>query len=320
VSQIEDITEHRRRAEELRETQERFRLAFELAPVGMMLTDLSESSCGSLLRVNQALCRMLGYSEEQLLRRTVSDITHPEDRAADRDVLGSARASSGSSTTCESRYLRADGSTVWVMVHSGTVCGESGDPEYAVTQVQEITVQRSARRGSTLAVLYCDLDRFKPINDRLGHAAGDFVLQAVAGRIRTAIRPTDTIARIGGDEFVVVCEDLRHEQEAEVIRRRILTGVAVPLSLPGGEVVEFGVSVGLTTSSGPGLDAQELLNLADLAMYERKKSSRDRAGGTAGDPGPTVRVRLVAGSSHQSEPGRLEEPDRPRMLRADPAG
>jgi diguanylate cyclase (GGDEF)-like protein/PAS domain S-box-containing protein len=337
VSQIEDITEHRRRAEELRETQERFRLAFELAPVGMMLTDLTEGSRGSLLRVNQAMCRLLGYSAEELLRRTVSDLTHPEDRGADRQELGARHTRGGESATYENRYLRADGSTVWVMVHSGTVCDAAGNPEYAVTQVEEITVlraerqrmadlalqdaltgvgnrallndrlelavERTARRGSTLAVLYCDLDRFKPINDSFGHAAGDVVLQAVAGRIRTAIRPSDTIARIGGDEFVVVCEDLDREEQAEIIRQRILTSVAVPLILPGGNVVEFGVSVGLTTSSGPGLDAQELLNLADLAMYERKKAAHDLHGVRAGDAGPTVRVRLQAGANSPEEAG-----------------
>jgi len=127
-------------------------------------------------------------------------------------------------------------------------------------------------------VLLCDLDAFKPVNDEHGHAAGDAVLRAVAHRIRGAVRPADTVARIGGDEFVVLCEDLEGPDAADTIARRIRGAMAEPFDL-GRARVRVGISVGTAVGEGPGLEADALLAVADEHMYREKRRPREPAAG-----------------------------------------
>lgn len=142
---------------------------------------------------------------------------------------------------------------------------------------------RGLRRGSHVAVLYADLDGFKPVNDTLGHRAGDLLLAEVARRIDSAIRPGDTAARLGGDEFVVVCEDLTVREEAEAVIGRIAAEVARPVRVEGTEV-QVTASIGLALAE-PSSTPESLLAQADASMYEAKdRRSRDRAG-----PGPSPR-------------------------------
>jgi diguanylate cyclase (GGDEF)-like protein/PAS domain S-box-containing protein len=125
------------------------------------------------------------------------------------------------------------------------------------------------RRGTELAVLFCDLNRFKMINDSLGHEAGDNVLIAAAGRLRAAVRAGDTVARLSGDEFVIVCEDVGDSPGAEKIAARIHTEFARPLHL-NGRRIHLSCSVGIAYGSGRSSD--EVLRNADMAMYRAKKA------------------------------------------------
>ena len=132
---------------------------------------------------------------------------------------------------------------------------------------------RLARNKASLAILFVDLDRFKMVNDSLGHAAGDEVLLQVADRLRRALRPADTIARFGGDEFVIVCEEIRTKAEAEVIVRRVSNGLARPFRVADQDVVLTG-SIGVVMNSDPTADPETLLRDADTAMYRAKERGR----------------------------------------------
>jgi diguanylate cyclase (GGDEF)-like protein/PAS domain S-box-containing protein len=134
---------------------------------------------------------------------------------------------------------------------------------------------RVTETGARLAVMFVDLDRFKTVNDSLGHGVGDALLIDVARRITSTLRPSDTVARLGGDEFAVLCEGLGHGAEAAELARRVVDAFAEPLSLSGRSHVVT-VSVGVAVC-GPGLDEPgALLRAADVAMYEAKAGGRNR--------------------------------------------
>ncbi|MEV6595361.1 GGDEF domain-containing protein [Actinoplanes sp. NPDC051346] len=120
------------------------------------------------------------------------------------------------------------------------------------------------------AVLFCDLDGFKPVNDRLGHAAGDALLVAVGARLRGAVRETDLVSRFGGDEFVVICHGDDPRAAVEAVCERIRAAVREPIGIAGDQV-RVGLSVGVAFA-GPGATTDDLINRADLAMYQAKQS------------------------------------------------
>jgi diguanylate cyclase (GGDEF)-like protein len=132
-----------------------------------------------------------------------------------------------------------------------------------------------SRRPGVLGVLFVDVDRFKLINDSLGHAKGDQVLVTVADRLRAALRPGDTVARFGGDEFVVLCEDLGDPSEATVIAERFRERMAQPMVVDGAEYV-VSVSTGIALAASPVVSADDLLRDADAAMYQAKDEGRNQ--------------------------------------------
>jgi len=131
---------------------------------------------------------------------------------------------------------------------------------------------RDARTGDTTGVLFLDLDNFKSVNDRYGHAVGDAVLRTIADRLREAVRPSDTVARMGGDEFVILVEQAT-DAGLTVLVDRLRSTVRVPLAVHG-TTLEVGVSVGVARAEGGDADAQGLLSRADFAMYQAKRSER----------------------------------------------
>jgi diguanylate cyclase (GGDEF)-like protein/PAS domain S-box-containing protein len=303
-----DVTQVRRDEEALREGEERFRLAFDRAPIGMAMSSLQPESYGTFRRVNDALCAMLGYSTEDLLQHTFVDLTHPDDRAGDIDKIARWLAQDEDSVTFEKRFVHADGHVVHALLNSGVVRAADGAPLHSVTQVIDISerraeaerlaalalqdsltglanrtlftdrlthaLNRAQRHQRPLSVLFCDLDRFKAVNDTYGHASGDDLLVEVARRIRRTVRPSDTVARLGGDEFVIVCEDLT-DDTGEAIAERVRTALEEPFRLSVGQV-RIGVSIGVATvtpadATATGLTAEELLAMADKRMYADKR-------------------------------------------------
>jgi diguanylate cyclase (GGDEF)-like protein len=131
---------------------------------------------------------------------------------------------------------------------------------------------RSVRSGRALAVLFVDLDGFKAVNDRYGHACGDLLLKQVADRMRDGLRGMDTLARLGGDEFTVLCEDLEDVDEAVAIAERLAESLAPPFRIEGSETTISG-SVGIAMGR-PSEDGSAVLRRADAAMYRAKARGR----------------------------------------------
>ena len=287
-----------------RVAEERFRIAFDNAPVGMMLGDLERQRYVS---VNRALCELLGRDEAELRLTDWRSITHPDD--IEREEQEFARIATGdlSPLTLEKRYLRPDGSLVWALLKATVVAEGEGCPLLLVAQVVDLTdrkeaetrlahqalhdhltglpnralfLDRAARAielgaGTGVAMLFLDLDRFKVVNDSLGHDAGDRLLRATADRLAEAIRPTDTLARFAGDEFAVLCENVTSVEDAVGVAARLISCLEPPVTLGASEVV-ISASVGVALPRGAHTSADLLLRDADTAMYLAKDRGRGR--------------------------------------------
>jgi diguanylate cyclase (GGDEF)-like protein len=138
----------------------------------------------------------------------------------------------------------------------------------------ELALARSRRSHHRVAVLFCDIDHFKVVNDSLGHGAGDRLLVALAERLRDALRPGDTVGRFGGDEFVILCDDLATDHDAVVIAERVHAEVHEPLTIEATEVFAA-VSIGIAFSQ-PGTEPETMIRDADAAMYLAKERGRAR--------------------------------------------
>jgi diguanylate cyclase (GGDEF)-like protein/PAS domain S-box-containing protein len=300
-----DITPRRAVETELREAQERFRQAFDNAAIGMCLVGRDMR----FIQVNPALCAMLGYPEEQLLRLTVPDVTHPDQVDASMDALRDLSGGGTASVHLEKQYLRSDGQPLWARVSVSAVHDESGAVSYFVTQIQDDTqrraaeellvhramhdpltglpnrvlltdrlaleLERSRRHLSLTAVLFVDLDGFKTINDNLGHDVGDQVLVEVSQRLRSNIRPSDTAARLGGDEFVILCPDMQSEENVRSVSARLARALAAPIVLDRMEAAVT-ASIGVALDVGAQETAEDLIRDADAAMYNAKSRGKNR--------------------------------------------
>jgi len=288
-----------------RESEERFRSAFEEAMLGTYLT----SPKGRMLRVNPAFAGMLGRSPEELIGKGFQELTHPDDVGSSVAEVQRTLAGRQQGFSTEKRYLHADGRTVWANLSSSLVRDGDGAPVHFVTQVQDITARkageeelrhqalhdpltglpnrtllldrleqalRHARRLETsVAVLFVDIDRFKVVNDSLGHSVGDSVLKQVVPRLQEAVRGADTVARFGGDEFVILCEDLDSELRAVHIAERVRRELHAPFHL-GNDDHFLAASIGISVSGREGEDAGDLLRDADAAMYLAKAAGGAR--------------------------------------------
>jgi diguanylate cyclase (GGDEF)-like protein/PAS domain S-box-containing protein len=291
----------------LRLSEERFRVAFEDAPIGMALVDLTERVPGRIVHVNKAFSNLTGYSEAELIAMTPSDLADPDERADDVEGLERMIRGESPSHQREGPIRHAHGEKVWVHLTMRAVQDQNGEPQYAIVQIADITARRAAedrlvfqalhdpltglsnrrvlmdrlqhelddlsRRNTAVAVFYLDLDRFKRINDDLGHEAGDQLLIEVSRRIETAMRPPDTVARLGGDEFVVVCSGLADEADGIGIADRLLDAISQPVTLAGRAVV-VSPSIGVAFTRSADDDPVELLRRADTAMYRAKGRGR----------------------------------------------
>ncbi len=306
VAQIEDVGEGVRARTALAEAEERFRRAFDDAPIGMGLVRPD----GRWLRANRTLTEITGYSEEQLLELTFQDITHPDDLDADLDSAARLLAGETRSYQVEKRYLRSDGQTIWVRLSVSLVRGADGEPLHFVSQIEDVSERRRAerelkrlaehdslmgllnrrrlheelqrellrlrRQHRRAALLFLDVDKFKRVNDSLGHKAGDEVLQAVACRLTGRLRSTDVVARLGGDEFAVLLLDTGDPGDVHRIAGELAEAVRRTPVYAGEATVDVTVSIGVVLLSEDTPADADALIAADNAMYEAKRSGRDR--------------------------------------------
>jgi diguanylate cyclase (GGDEF)-like protein/PAS domain S-box-containing protein len=321
IAVANDVTNQRQAELALRESEQRFRLAFDAASVGMCMVSLDPASLGRLLRANQAMCTFTGYPEQELLTLDVGQLMAvPED--AEATPPGLAAMARGDVTKLRRELLcrHADGSDVWGLLSSSTVNPADGSPPYAIALVEDITARKRAEAALThqalhdgltglanrsllldrleqalrsqdraslrVGVAYLDLDGFKQVNDGAGHAAGDELLVQVADRLRRSVRPGDTVGRLGGDEFAVVCTGLGEAKDLNAVAARVLEAVREPFLLPSGTFTisaSIGVAVAEERSTG-----EQLLASADTAMYTAKRAGRDRV--TVTDPQQQARA------------------------------
>jgi diguanylate cyclase (GGDEF)-like protein/PAS domain S-box-containing protein len=301
-----DLTERKKAEEALKESEERFRTAFEDAPIGVALVGLDRSH----LRVNRAYCQMLGYSQEELLAKPHPEIIHPDDREKSADRIQGILEEGAKPYAIERRYIHADGHAVWSLSNITLIRDSEGEPSHFVCLHEDITerkrmeeqlrheafcdsltglpnralflnrlehaLSKTSREGGTVAVLFMDLDDFKAVNDSLGHDVGNDVLVQVAARLETFVRPGDTVGRIFGDEFAVLLEAPAGMEEARRISERIQEGLDAPFDVNGQEVF-VSSSIGIARGETPEDQPREVLRQADLAMYAAKSRGKTQA-------------------------------------------
>jgi diguanylate cyclase (GGDEF)-like protein/PAS domain S-box-containing protein len=279
---------------------------FESPAIGMAVQSLD----GRWLAVNDALAEMLGYSPNELITMTFHDITHPDDIAENADLLQRLAIGSERRFQMEKRYIHRNGSLVSAILTVSVVTDRYGNPLRFVSQVQDITartqletqlmykashdvltglpnralfmdrlehaLQRLQRDNGQIAVMFLDLDGFKAVNDQYGHDQGDRLLVEIGRRLRACARAGDTVARLGGDEFTILLEQVRHPSIATEVAQRVRETLAYPIML-GEHVTTISPSIGIVISSGTGDTAEAILHDADTAMYQAKRTGKDRA-------------------------------------------
>jgi diguanylate cyclase (GGDEF)-like protein/PAS domain S-box-containing protein len=301
-----DITEQRNAQVALEMSEERFRLLAENAVDVVYRFSVGESP--QFDYVNPAVESALGYTPEEFYDDPglIVRVTHDEDVDQIR-LLGADGVDSVQSM--QLRMIRRDGTQVWTEHRiaplrdaSGRVVAATGiardvtalkvkeaylshralhDPltglpnRVLLLDRLEAALARIRRHQGFLAVLYLDLDRFKTVNDNLGHEVGDRLLQAVARRLQDTLRPSDSVGRLGGDEFAAILPDLHDPTEAMQVAERLLTAVAEPVDLGEGSLVTT-VSIGVASGGDGDASAGELLRRADFAMYTAKDHGRAR--------------------------------------------
>jgi diguanylate cyclase (GGDEF)-like protein/PAS domain S-box-containing protein len=273
---------------------------------------VSTNFWGRVTYLNIVAERMTGWTQAQASGRAVDDVFRLID-AASRDPIATptARAIIENRTVglgADCMLIRNDGAELAIETSAAPIHDRHGGVIGAVMVAHDVTVarelshrlarlalhdsltdvpnrtlfgdrldqamMRAHRAGSSVAVLYIDLDRFKHINDSLGHAVGDELLKSVAHRLQSCVRSSDTVSRQGGDEFLVLLADVAHPRDASVCAEKILEALDAPLRL-GAHDLRITASIGIATFPGDAEDAESLLRNADFAMYQAKYSGRN---------------------------------------------
>jgi diguanylate cyclase (GGDEF)-like protein/PAS domain S-box-containing protein len=294
-----------RHIDALRESEQRFRSAFDhAAGMGLVAPD------GRWVQVNKSLCDMLGFSEAELLLGTFQRITHPDDLNLILEQLNKLREGTISSLQLEQRYFHKTGQVRWVLLSVATIKDTQSHSANLIFQMQDISDRKQAEKKLVhdafhdaltglpnrmffmdqlkqsvqrvkrtqqlpFAVLFLDFDKFKIINDSLGHMVGDQLLIAIAKRLRAGVRPGDTVARLGGDEFTILLDSLKSPDDAIDMARRLLSNLSEHFKVPGREVF-ITASIGVALSTCGYEHAEDVLRDADTAMYRAKSLGRAR--------------------------------------------
>jgi diguanylate cyclase (GGDEF)-like protein/PAS domain S-box-containing protein len=302
---IQDITERRNAVQALREAERRYRGLFDNAIEGIFRT----TADGHYLDANPALAQIYGFASPQELMTSLRDIGRQlyVDAQRREEFMRIVRAR-GSVSGFEAQVYRKNGDIIWISENARAVFGDDGKPIGYEGTVEDVTERKLyqarieqqanydtltglANRSllqdrleqalltatsyhTRLAVVFVDLDRFKFINDSLGHHIGDEMLKTMADRLESCVRDCDTVARLGGDEFVVLITGQTAPDLVRGIVERMLTVVAQPWVSEQGEF-NVSCSIGVALFPSDGADAQTLLKHADSAMYRAKESGRN---------------------------------------------
>jgi diguanylate cyclase (GGDEF)-like protein/PAS domain S-box-containing protein len=290
----------------LQSSAELFQAAFDFAAIGMALVFPN----GRCQRVNRSLCEILGYSDKELLATDFQDFVHRDERITARTKWEQLLSGKIPGYQIETRCIHSDGHEVWVLWSVSKAMVDHSESAHLIFQIQNITdrkaaeerllhdafhdaltglpnralmmdhlklaIARNKRKSDlTFAVLYLDLDRFKVVNDSFGHMIGDQLLVGIARRLEGCVRPGDTVARVGGDEFTILLEDVTDVTEAVSVAERIQQELKLPFTLSGRDVFTT-VSVGIAPGSNSYNQPDEILRDADTAMYRSKSLGKAR--------------------------------------------
>ena len=310
TAQAEQAESHARVLEEqsvaLSESEERFRSAFNYAPIGIALV----SADGRWLKVNRALSEILGYAEEEFLAADYQSMLFQEDLG--NTLIKLHELLTGKTPTCqlEQRYVHKTGKMVWTAWSVSTATDANQKRPNLIFQIQDITDKKSAEEklqheathdvltklpnraffmtrlaqaldkshanpAHKVSTLFIDLDRFKVVNDSLGHLIGDQLLIGISERLRECLRPNDIVARLGGDEFTILVEGSYEINEVVRIAERLQEKFATPFDLSGHEIYSS-ASIGILHASEKHLTPQDIMRDADTAMYQAKRAGKAR--------------------------------------------
>lgn len=297
-----DITKRKRTSAALRESEYKMRTLVESMTEGLLQIDNEDR----IQFVNKCLCEMVGYSEDELIGMNWSQLLLEEDRNLITQINEHRRQ--GISDSYEIRLRKKSGEILWMIVGGspivnaeGVITGSMG----TFTDITErkrmeeqllhdafhdgltglanrtlfmdhlsLTIERSRRKNdTTFAVLFLDLDRFKLINDSLGHTEGDKLLKQIAVRLKSFLRPGDLVARLGGDEFTVLLSELADESDALRTAERIQEDLKVSFDLSGRNFF-ISASIGIALASSGHNNAEDMLRDADTAMYRAKAKGK----------------------------------------------
>jgi diguanylate cyclase (GGDEF)-like protein/PAS domain S-box-containing protein len=300
----EELTERKRAEEAQRKSEERFRQMAELIPNVFWIVSADRNQ---VTYVSPAYETIYGRACETLYDQPDLwlDAIHPEDR---QQVIASTKEQHGEELAMEYRIVRPDGSVRWVLDRSFPVRDSVGELSRLIGFVEDITERKRAeetikrlayydsvtglpnrvlfndrlklalaharRNKERLAVMLLDLDRFKDVNDTLGHPVGDQLLEAVGGRLTTLLRESDTVSRMGGDEYLLILPGIAQVEDATKIGRKILETIREPFVLDDLEL-SITTSIGVALYPDDSEDVDALVKNADIAMYHAKHEGRD---------------------------------------------
>jgi len=290
----------------LQQSEKRFRNAFDTAAIGMAIVGLD----GRWLEVNGSLCRMLGYTEEELMDRTFIDVTHPDDLDLDLDYVQKLLNGDLEHYQMEKRYFHKTGDVIFVLLSVSVVRNEQAEVIHFISQIEDITARKSEsdrirqmayhdtltglpnrrlfderishtlahakRVGYPIALMFVDIDHFKQINDTYGHDVGDEILKSVADRMAHCLRKTDTLSRVGGDEFVILLTEIKKPEDAKLVAGHILKSVSQPLHVHTHDfTITLSIGVAIYQGEVETETVTELTKKADMALYEVKAAGRN---------------------------------------------
>ena len=310
IQQAEQAEEYAKtmeaQSEALRESEERFRSAFDYAPIGIGLV----SPTGNWLKVNHALIEILGYTEAEFLSMDFQSIMQEDDLGLTLVKIHELLTGKIANCQMEQRYVHKTGDTVWTLWSVSAASDAQSTQPNLIFQIQDITEKKSAQEtleheathdaltglpnrpffmnrlsvaldrvrqidGYKVSVLFIDLDRFKFVNDSLGHLVGDDLLKEIATRLRECMRPSDIVARLGGDEFTILVEGKYDLVEVTRIAERIQHRFGIAFDLRGHEVYSS-ASIGILHASLQHLTPEDIMRDADTAMYQAKRAGKAR--------------------------------------------
>lgn len=265
---------------------------------------------GSFLQINNSLCSIFGYPEEELLSSNLHKIVH--DREQDkvlsfhlRQLLSDQLPSFQIEVECRHKII---GKMVSTLLSASLVRDAGNEPQYFIIQIQDISERKYAeqqlvyianhdpltgllnrgqfqnrlsqalslaqRNNNKLALMFLDLDRFKLVNDTLGHTIGDILLQEVGDRLKSSVRSHDVLARQGGDEFIVLLNNINHIDDVARIAQKTIDALTQPFTIEGNDIV-ITASIGISVYPEDGENSQILLMNADTAMYLAKELGKN---------------------------------------------